>query len=204
MARNNDPAGKKILILQALDHCLQEKPFDRTSIKDIARAAGVNHGLLHYYFKSKEDILINYIDYVMELYKSMLDDWLKSNSPANLDPRSLIEEFFKFMNERITLNRTLSAVFIEIWEIALYNRNVRIKLQRAYLEWIDFLTEMLTPLTGDASPARQIATAAIAFHEGMALFSILLDADSLDFHQTLNGFRKSIAAIASESHNYHK
>jgi AcrR family transcriptional regulator len=200
MARNNDAAGKKIQILQALDQCLQEKPFDRTSIKDIARAAGVNHGLLHYYFKSKEDILINYIDYVMELYKSMLDDWLKENSTHHMDVKSRIEEFFKFMSERITLNNTLSAVFIEIWEIALYNLNVRTKLQRTYREWIGFLTTMLTPLAGDAAPARQIATASIAFLEGMALFSILLDTDTLDFHETLNGFQKKIIAMADEKH----
>jgi len=41
-------------------HKAQDKPFDQTFIKDIAQAAGVNHGLLHYYFKSKEDILIHY------------------------------------------------------------------------------------------------------------------------------------------------
>jgi AcrR family transcriptional regulator len=198
MVRNNDAAGKKIRILQALDHCLQEKPFDRTSIKDIARAAGVNHGLLHYYFKSKEDILISYIDYVMELYKSMLDDWLKSNSDPGIDPKHRIEAFFEFMSERVTLNKTLSAVFIEIWEIALYNPNVRTKLQRTYAEWIGFLTNMLDPFAGDGASARQIAMAAIAFLEGMALFSILLDTNELDFHQTLKGFQKNIIAMAGK------
>jgi AcrR family transcriptional regulator len=198
MVRNNDAAGKKIRILQALDHCLQEKPFDRTSIKDIARAAGVNHGLLHYYFKSKEDILISYIDYVMEFYKSMLDDWLKSNSDPGMDTKTRIETFFEFMSERVTLNKTLSAVFIEIWEIALYNPNVRTKLQRTYGEWIGFLTNMLDPFTGDGASARQIAMGTIAFLEGMALFSILLDTNELDFHKTLKGFRKNIIVMAGK------
>jgi AcrR family transcriptional regulator len=198
LARNNDAAGKKIQILQALDHCLQEKSFDRTSIKDIARAAGVNHGLLHYYFKSKEDILINYIDYVMDLYKSMLDEWLKSNSIPGMDPKLRIEAFFEFMSERVTLNKTLSAVFIEIWEIALYNPNVRTKLQRTYGEWIGFLTNMLIPIAGDPALTRQIATAAIAFLEGMALFSILLDTDARDFHETLRGFGKNIISVAEK------
>jgi len=58
---------RKIQILQALHECLLEKPFHQTSIKDIARKADVNHGLLHYYFENKEDILLNYIGTLNEV-----------------------------------------------------------------------------------------------------------------------------------------
>ena len=38
MSRKNGQEEKRIQILEALDQCLQEKPFDQTSIKDIAKA----------------------------------------------------------------------------------------------------------------------------------------------------------------------
>lgn len=183
---------KKIQILEALNQCLQKKPFDKTSIKDIARTAGVNHGLLHYYFKNKEDILTQYIQYVIDHYKSMFNDWLILIESQRLSEKKLIEEFFDFMNARITLNKKLSKVFIEIWEIAAYNPNIRTILQQAYKEWIDVLSEMLKTVAKDPADSRQISVATIAFLEGMALFSIILTPDTFDFNQVLLGFQKKI------------
>lgn len=192
MPSKKDPEEKKIQILEALNQCLQEKPFDKTSIKDIARTAGVNHGLLHYYFKNKEDILTQYIEYVIDHYKKMFTDWLGEKQNHNIGDRELIEDFFEFMNSRITLNKKLSKVFIEIWKIAAYNDNIRAILQQAYQEWISALSEMLNTVTNDPAAAWKTSAATVAFLEGMALFSIILTPDTFDFDQVLTGFQKKI------------
>lgn len=192
MPSKKDPEEKKIQILEALNQCLQEKPFDKTSIKDIARTAGVNHGLLHYYFKNKEDILTQYIEYVIDHYKKMFTSWLGEKQNHNIGDRELIEDFFEFMNSRITLNKKLSKVFIEIWKIAAYNDNIRAILQQAYQEWISALSEMLNTVTNDPAAAWKTSAATVAFLEGMALFSIILTPDTFDFDQVLIGFQKKI------------
>ncbi len=192
MSTRKKPEDKKIQILEALNQCLQEKPFDKTSIKDIARVAGVNHGLLHYYFKNKEDILTQYIEYVIAHYKSLFNGWLGEKQTQNIGDRELIEEFFEFMNSRITLNKDLSKVFIEIWEIAAYNAGIRAILQQAYQEWISTLSEMLSTVTSDPAAAWKTSAATVAFLEGMALFSIILSPDTFDFNQVLTGFQKKI------------
>lgn len=183
---------KKIQILEALNRCLQDKPFAKTSIKDIAQAAGVNHGLLHYYFKSKEDILIHYIDYVIDHYRTMFNDWLAAQNMQKIDDRQLMENCFLFLNDRITLNKALSKVFIEIWEIAVYNPAVKSKLQRAYQEWMQVMADMLNSMIKDPAVSRRISTAIVAFLEGMALFSIVLDPDMTDFKAVLAGFQQKI------------
>jgi AcrR family transcriptional regulator len=185
-------SDKKIQILEALNQCLQAKPFDQTSIKDIAQAAGVNHGLLHYYFKNKEDILVHYIDYVIDHYRAMFADWLTHKESGGIIGRELIESFFTFMNEKITLNRPLSTVFIEIWEIAVYNPEVKAKLKRAYQEWMDILTDMLSRVTKDEGASKRISFSIVAFLEGMALFSIILDPDKKEFKKILAGFQAKI------------
>lgn len=192
MPPQKDPEEKKIRILEALNQCLQEKPFDKTSIKDIARKAGVNHGLLHYYFKNKEDILTQYIEYVIDHYKTLFSEWLTDIETHHLNDRQLIEKFFEFMNSRITLNKSLSKVFIEIWEIAAYNPEIRSILQQAYRQWIDTLGRMLNNVSTDPAAAHRISAATVAFLEGMALFSIILDPDAFDFNQVLTGFQKKI------------
>ena len=186
---------KRSQILEALNICLQNKPFDQTSIKEIAKAAGVNHGLLHYYFKSKEDILIHYIDYIIDHYKGMFSDWLSGPEMAEVDQKKRISAFFLFMNERITLNQSLSKVFIEIWEIAVYNPAVKSKLRQAYREWVDTLADMLQRLITDPDVSRRIATAIVAFLEGMALFSIILEPDEAEFQKILAGFQEKIVEM---------
>jgi hypothetical protein len=57
---------------------------------------------------------------------------------------------------------------------------------------------MLTPLTADAAVSRRIATVTVAFLEGVALFSVILDEDPIDFQAALNGFQKNIAAVVQQ------
>jgi len=192
MPRNNSQEEKRIHILQALDQCLREKPFDRTSIKDIARAAGVNHGLLHYYFKGKDDILLNYIDYTIDHYLSMFDHWYREKSLEGTDEKLFLKEFFEFLNDRITLNHSLSKVFIEIWEIAAYNPEVKSKLQKAYSQWADVLSVMLTRSMKNRETAERTGMAIVAFHEGVSLLTVLMDSKTIDFKNVLTVFQKTI------------
>lgn len=192
MPAKKSAEDKRTQILDALHLCLQEKPFDQTSIKDIARTAGVNHGLLHYYFRSKEDILLHYIDQVIARYKTMFIDWLSGKDSEKTAPKALIADFFNFMNDRITLNHGLSRVFVEIWEIAAYNPVVRDRLRTAYREWIGVLEQMLARTTADPETAGRIATAVVAFLEGISLFSVILDPGEFDCPDVLNGFQRRI------------
>jgi AcrR family transcriptional regulator len=189
MANRGTGSDKRIRILEALSLCLQEKPFSRTSIKEIAATAGVNHGLLHYYFKSKEDILSHYIDYVIFHYQSIFEEWLAGMEKADIDKRELVESFFDYMNDRITLNRQLSTVFIEIWEIGVYNPTIRKKLQTAYLQWVQVLTGILVRIMDDQDAAKRAGTLIVAFQEGMSLLSVLFDNEALDLEGILLDFR---------------
>ena len=65
MGRKNIQQERRLQIIKALNRCLLKKPYRDTTIKDIALEAGVNHGMLHYYFKDKEEILLNFVDYIL-------------------------------------------------------------------------------------------------------------------------------------------
>jgi AcrR family transcriptional regulator len=195
MARRKVQEERKLQILKALDSCLQEKSFEKTSIKDIARVAGVNHGVLHYYFSSKEDILLNYIDYVIYDYQAQLQDWLVTKDVTAMGKKELIREIFGFINHKITLNQGLSRLFVEIWEIGLYNEIVRKKIRQAYGRWVEVLSEMIGQYMEDKSFAFKVCIAMIAFWEGMSLFSVMFDRDGLDIEEVLEGFQQKVLEI---------
>jgi len=192
MARKNVQKERKLQILKALDSCLLKKSFEKTSIKDIASVAGVNHGVLHYYFTGKEDILLNYIDYVMNNYQVQAREFFATVSPDKFTKAQYIEEALRFVNNRITLDKNLSRIFIEIWEISLYNKKVKAKLQETYTRWIEEVTFVISHYIDDKSYARNISIAMVAFWEGMALFSSVFPRGTLNIEVVLKGFQERL------------
>lgn len=195
MARKSVREERKKQILEALDHCLLEKSFQQTSIKDISRIAKVNHGVLHYYFKSKEDILLHYIDYVVDYFKGQVQEMLEARNTKEMSRKDFVKEVFIFVNQKITLDKNLSKIFVEIWEIALYNDAVRAKLKEAYREWIQILTGNIAGGPADRDTASVMSVAMVAFWEGMALLSTIFDEKEIDFRETLAGFQQKILEI---------
>lgn len=56
-------------LINAADKCLLEKGCHGTCVKAIAEFAGVNHGLVHHYFGSKEDLFIELLKKYFETIK---------------------------------------------------------------------------------------------------------------------------------------
>ena len=53
-------------ILQAAFDVLSQQGYENTSIKDIAEHAGVAQGLVHYYFKSKQQLVLEVLAFVCD------------------------------------------------------------------------------------------------------------------------------------------
>ena len=195
MARKPVREERKKQIFRALDQCLLEKSFQQTSIKDISRLAGVNHGVLHYYFTSKEDVLLQYIDYVVEDFKSQMQELMNSENVSRMSQRDFIKEVFRFVNDRITLNRDLSKIFIEIWEIGVHNEAVRDKLRNTYLAWTQTLARNIAGGSADSETASIMSIAMVAFWEGMALFSTIFRNGEIRLEEVLGRFQQRILEI---------
>ncbi|MBG9721938.1 TetR/AcrR family transcriptional regulator, partial [Bacillus mycoides] len=53
-------------ILMATFECLAEKGTTAITLRDIATKAGITLSLIHYYFPTKEGLLVNATSYVMQ------------------------------------------------------------------------------------------------------------------------------------------
>ncbi|MCG8336256.1 MAG: TetR/AcrR family transcriptional regulator [Proteobacteria bacterium] len=198
MTRRIMQKERKKQILEATHRCLLKKPYDKTSIKEIAAEANVNHGMLHYYFKSKEDILLNYIEYIIEHYQSSYVEWLASNNQNLRNPEDIFKESINFANNKITLNADLSKIFIEIWEIGNYNDKVRQKLKLAYGNMIEFVQEMLVKFNIEEKQAVNLSLGIVAFMEGISLFSVMFADSGYDYQQILNEVQTRILRSISK------
>ncbi len=190
MARKNITDKRRQQILDALHKRLLIKPFDKTSIKEIAAEANINHGMLHYYFKNKEDILLSYIDYVIDLYKSMFEDWLRGNGQKFNNKEDFLKACLDFMLQKITLNKDIAKIYIELWEIGTYNEKVRLKLRETYEEWIQAVSKIVSDEVDGIETASAIGICIVAFSEGLSMLSIMLEDSNLKVEKLLDTFKK--------------
>jgi AcrR family transcriptional regulator len=176
--------------MDALTRCLLKKPFNQTSIKDIAAAAGINHGMLHYYYKSKEDILLNYIEFVIDHYKTIFEEWMASKTPDFQNPEDMLRACLDFAYHRITSDRDLSKIFIEFQELAIYNPKIKKKLRKAYSEWIETVQILLTENCKEEASVPHISAGLVAFSEGISLISIILDKNDVEIEGLFKVFQE--------------
>src|SRR3954447_24355402 len=57
-----DPEQRREQILDAGNALFAERAYDKVSIEDIARAAGVTRGLVHHYFGGRKDVYIGLLE----------------------------------------------------------------------------------------------------------------------------------------------
>ncbi len=93
------------IIITALEN-FANRGYHRTSISDIAKAAGISKGLMYNYFDSKEDLLIAVLEYVLPQAVDAIFTGIAKQSKT-LKPRELIvygiERFFEMMQEQADL-----------------------------------------------------------------------------------------------------
>ncbi|MGF1510444.1 MAG: TetR/AcrR family transcriptional regulator [Myxococcota bacterium] len=69
-----DPVERRKQIIKAAVDVFAERGFHRSRVSDIARRAGVAHGLIYHYFASKEDLLHSIFDDNWSLFVKVLED----------------------------------------------------------------------------------------------------------------------------------
>jgi AcrR family transcriptional regulator len=190
MGRKNIQQERRLQIIKALNRCLMKKPYRETTIKDIAGEAGINHGMLHYYFKDKEEILLQFMDHVLDAQKTKFLQWRNEQEFGEAGKQQIMEKLLEYVNDKITLNRTLAKLFIILWELSLDNRKVKAKLKRVYQEWIDITVDTME--SAGQTINREFAFSLVAYLEGMALFSILFNQKKPDHRRLLQNFEQVV------------
>lgn len=94
------PQSTEEKILAAATKEFMQKGFDSARTTAIAKEAGVTHAMLHYYFRSKENLFEKIIDAKMSsIGELMLQSLSQSNLPLFERIRTAINRHLDFVNE---------------------------------------------------------------------------------------------------------
>ncbi len=84
---DDSPRGR---LLSAAAHLFRDKGFDRTTVRDIAAAVGIQSGSIFHHFKTKEDILYAVMEEVIHFNTARLQAAVAAESTAEGQLRALI------------------------------------------------------------------------------------------------------------------
>jgi TetR/AcrR family transcriptional regulator, fatty acid metabolism regulator protein len=121
---------------EAAYRVVSKKGYNNFTIRDIAKEAGLSNGLVHYYFKDKEELLLSLLTEMNRKLKKNTISVLKNIN----DPIKKMKAFLRLAFEQVVTEKEYYYVIIDFWSQA--NRNER--MRKANIKLFDSYNEMLT------------------------------------------------------------
>jgi len=136
-------------ILQAAFSVLSRDGYENTSIKDIAEEARVAQGLIHYYYKSKQQLVLAVLGFVCQKVE------------LGVEGEAGALQAFEQTKTMLRESRATNALLIQLIGVSLHDDVIGpgvgdfIRSQRSHVE--DIARQVLAEREADPTPARGIA-----------------------------------------------
>ncbi|AIF85010.1 transcriptional regulator [Candidatus Nitrososphaera evergladensis SR1] len=162
-------------IMEAALAVLSKNGYENTTINEVADAAKVSRGLLHYYFKDKEDMVSKSLAFG---FGPMWDSSVGSLSGAK-SPEELVDGMIEILKRNVQENSDFTALLFEMW----VSSRRSAKIDKVFKDGLDEAINRLKALLEfassvgvikvDASEAEGIVRMLFAIYQGMAMQLIL-------------------------------
>jgi AcrR family transcriptional regulator len=156
-------------LLGAAEALLVEVGYAAITVRRLAERAGVNHGLVHYYFGSMQDLLLR----VVERFTTGLIQRQQAMYAQDVPFIEKWRQAMRFLDE--DSRSGYQKVFFELQALGWNDERVRARLQDVHQQWVDVVAPAfergLAELGVDAEryPARAVAALVITFNEGIMI-----------------------------------
>jgi AcrR family transcriptional regulator len=121
-------------LLDAAERLLVDVGYAGITTRRLADEAGVNHGLVHYYFGSNENLLVR----ALERFTERLIERQRELYAADMP---FVEKWRTAMRYLVSEDVTYEKVWLELQALAWNNPDLRARLARVNAEWRAVLTE---------------------------------------------------------------
>ena len=127
-------AAAEAALLDAAERLLVEVGYAKITTRRLAEEAGVNHGLVHYYFGSNENLLVR----ALERFTGRLIARQRELYAADIP---FVEKWRIAMQYLVAEDRTYEKVWLELQALGWNHPDLRDRLARVNAEWREVLTE---------------------------------------------------------------
>lgn len=171
-----EPEPRREQIVRSAATVLGRLGYAATSLKEIAREAGVAPGLLHYYFASKEDLLVAVL---AALEAEMTADWQDAVRPLD-DPLERIVAALDRMADRSTRHPEFFRLLLDLSVLGIGSPALRRRCQELWGRFADGIEAEVRQTLGrlpaySVVPPHELAAAIAGAVQGNALAGLLLE-----------------------------
>ncbi len=121
-------------LLDAAERLLVDVGYAGITTRRLAEEAGVNHGLVHYYFGSNENLLARALERFTDRLVERQRELYSSDEP-------FVEKWRTAMRYLVSEDRSYEKVWLELQAMAWNDPALRDRLARVNAEWRSVLTE---------------------------------------------------------------
>lgn len=115
-------SSTELNILAAAEKLFLEKGFKAASTTEIAREAGCNQALVHYYFRTKENLFNRIFDAKFDSVMDFIDSSMKDDSDIFGNIRNAVGAYFRYLSENAY---TPQFIFNELMQNPVRRRHIR-------------------------------------------------------------------------------
>ena len=168
MGRKSIAHKRREQILWALYDCLSEKGHEKVTINTIAAQAKLSPGIIHYYFKNKDEIISVLAEAIIEKYGNILDLCL-SEAGLNEKPIDILIDFLV----DIILDHPLNHAFYNMVQMSFEREQLQTVMQTMLDSYRNKLSEAIIK-SGANRDSPLLGAALLAVTEGTTL-QVLMD-----------------------------
>jgi AcrR family transcriptional regulator len=150
-------------LLDAAEQLLVEVGHAGITTRRLAEKAGVNHGLVHYYFSSNEALLVRALERFTERLLARQRELYASDEP-------FVEKWRTAMRYLVSEDTTYQKVWLELQALAWNNAGLRAHLAQVNADWRGVLTEAFAAPhreLGIEMPLEALVSLVMAFNLGI-------------------------------------
>jgi AcrR family transcriptional regulator len=127
-------------IIAAMRASVGERGAAASTFDHVAREAGVSRGLLHYYFGSKEQLLVEVVRHDCEIRIASMERRLAGANSTEAIVEALVVALEEFIEDEVPGSQ---AVIYEMLSASRHSEEIRLELAELYRRWRAHLAEAL-------------------------------------------------------------
>ena len=169
MGRKSLANERRSQIVKALHQCISKYGLQKSTIKKIAEEAGVQSGILHHYFKDRDEIIEEMVDtFVDDISARYLAEISRCRNP-----RARFNRAIDFLFSPYAVSDENTAFFYDCWAEGRRNEKVRKSFTTYYQRFRGGMIKLLTD-TGKsagltAAQTKELVTMIVAIQDGASL-----------------------------------
>jgi AcrR family transcriptional regulator len=163
---------RRVELIAATLRVISARGFERTTVRDIARAADASVGSVNYYFKSKDDLLRTVVAETDARFRIQVREAVADADEYPAKLARVVDLCFPNEGE----DGPDWAVFVDFWYRASRHESYRTIFEEAHAEWIELLSQVLADGASDgvfffSADPRDEALAFASMIDGLALYT---------------------------------